>query len=81
MTSAVLGNINDLFNPLANNRNLNRAMGDAFLNIVISRDNILEDTLNALVSEKVVDNLNKPLRVVFKNEPAIDEGGVQKEFF
>lgn len=34
-----------------------------------------------MVSEKVVNNLNRPLRVIFKNEPAIDEGGVQKEFF
>jgi hypothetical protein len=30
-----------------------------------------------------VDNqvIRKPLRVYFQNEPAIDEGGVKKEFF
>lgn len=50
--------------------------------IKIRRDNILEDSLNALLTEDAHNNLSKkPLRVIFVGEPAIDEGGVKKEFF
>jgi len=38
--------------------------------------------LNALLTEDAYKNLSKkPLRVIFVGEPAIDEGGVKKEFF
>mmetsp|Transcript_6557 Transcript_6557/g.10535 ORF Transcript_6557/g.10535 Transcript_6557/m.10535 type:complete len:123 (-) Transcript_6557:799-1167(-) len=79
--SALLSNLGDLFDPNAANRNLNRAIGNMHLNITVSRDNILEDALNQLDSEKAHQNINRPLRVIFRGEPAIDEGGVQKEFF
>jgi len=57
-------------------------MGTAHFVIKIRRENILEDSLNALLTEDAYNNLNKkPLRVIFVGEPAIDEGGVKKEFF
>lgn len=57
-------------------------MGAAHFVIKIHRDNILEDSLNALLTEDAYNNLSKkPLRVIFVGEPAIDEGGVKKEFF
>jgi ubiquitin-protein ligase E3 A len=35
-----------------------------------------------LVGENIsTDQIKKPMRVVFENEPAIDEGGVKKEYF
>jgi hypothetical protein len=49
------------------------------LYLEINRETILEDTLNSLIREGI--NLRKPLRIKFINEPAVDEGGVQKEFF
>lgn len=45
----------------------------------MNRETILEDTLNSLIREGI--NLRKPLRIKFIGEPAVDEGGVQKEFF
>ena len=50
-----------------------------YLRFPVSRENIIEDTLNNLISEDV--NLKKQLRVSFKGEFGQDEGGVQKEFF
>jgi ubiquitin-protein ligase E3 A len=51
----------------------------AYLFLEISRETIIEDTLNSLVREDV--NLRKPLRIKFIGELGVDEGGVQKEFF
>ena len=45
----------------------------------VRRDHILDDTLNVIVKPNL--NYQKPLRVIFKGEPGIDEGGVRKEFF
>ncbi len=50
-----------------------------YLLFEVSRENILDDTLNVIVRPNI--NFKKPLRVVFKGEPGIDEGGVRKEFF
>jgi hypothetical protein len=50
--------------------------------VKVRRDFILEDSLNALVKENnSLNELRKPMRVQFVGEPAIDEGGVIKEFF
>ena len=50
-----------------------------YLLFEVRRDNILDDTLNIIVKPNI--NLTKPMRVIFKGEPGIDEGGVRKEFF
>jgi len=50
-----------------------------YLVVHISRDELIEDALNILVNAG--KDLKKPLKVKFKGEPGIDEGGVQKEFF
>jgi len=50
----------------------------------ITRENILEDSLQKLVKVKLVDSkdpLKLPLMIRFANEPGIDEGGVRKEYF
>ena len=45
----------------------------------VSRENIIDDTLNQLVYNE--QDLKKPLKVQFIGEEGVDEGGVQKEFF
>ena len=63
---------------------LNSIFAAAHFTIKIRRDNLLEDSLNNLVnrdSDTLQKVITKPLRVVFENEPAIDEGGVKKEYF
>jgi ubiquitin-protein ligase E3 A len=45
----------------------------------VRRENLLEDTLQALVSGD--NNLKMQLRVQFIGEDGVDEGGVKKEFF
>ena len=49
------------------------------LMLKISRDNIVEETMNFVHYSEV--NLRKPLRVKFIGEDGVDEGGVKKEFF
>lgn len=66
-------------NWLQNIYNANLNADFAYLYIEIERNQIILDTLNALVREDV--NFRKPLKVKFVNEPGIDEGGVKKEFF
>ena len=64
--------------------NLNNLFASAHFSIKIRRNNLLEDSLNNLVnrdSETLNKVITKPLRVVFEGEPAIDEGGVKKEYF
>ncbi|KAI8797509.1 E3 ubiquitin-protein ligase HERC4 isoform X1 [Biomphalaria glabrata] len=46
----------------------------------VSRNTIVQDTLNELHSKHSAD-LKKPLKVIFLGEEAVDEGGVRKEFF
>lgn len=63
---------------------LNSIFAAAHFTIKIRRDHLLEDSLNNLVnrdSESLSKVICKPLRVVFEGEPAIDEGGVKKEYF
>ncbi|KAJ1478635.1 hypothetical protein T484DRAFT_2929590 [Baffinella frigidus] len=53
-----------------------------YLILRVRRDNLIRDTLlqiSALQHEH--EDLKKPLKVIFKGEEGIDEGGVQKEFF
>lgn len=50
-----------------------------YLMFEVSRENILDDALRIISKPGI--NFQKPLRVVFKGEPGIDEGGVRKEFF
>lgn len=50
-----------------------------YLVVEVARDTLIEDSLNCLVNSG--KNLQKPLKVRFKGEPGVDEGGVQKEFF
>lgn len=47
----------------------------------VSRKNIVEDALTYLVKKKAQKNLKKTLKVTFKGEQGIDEGGLTKEFF
>lgn len=47
--------------------------------VEVGRDSLIEDALNTLVNAG--KSLKKKLRVKFKGEPGVDEGGVQKEFF
>jgi hypothetical protein len=55
---------------------------DMYLCIVVDRATLLRDTFQEIALLKNPDmELKKPLRVAFRNEPAIDEGGVQREFF
>lgn len=66
-----------LINPFNNQLHLDENF--AYLFIPVSRETIIEDTLNCLVREDV--NFRKPLRIKFVGELGVDEGGVQKEFF
>lgn len=50
----------------------------------VNRANILDESLQKIVNVKLVDGkdqLKLPLTVRFMNEPAIDQGGVTKEYF
>jgi hypothetical protein len=55
---------------------------DIFLVLFVERPTLLMDTFRSIAQLKNPDlELKKPLKVVFKGEPAVDEGGVQREFF
>ena len=51
-----------------------------FFVMLIDREKILQTTLSQIMAESD-EGLTKPLRVIFINEEAIDEGGVRKELF
>uniref|UniRef100_A0A915KJE7 HECT-type E3 ubiquitin transferase n=1 Tax=Romanomermis culicivorax TaxID=13658 RepID=A0A915KJE7_ROMCU len=51
-----------------------------YLVLTVSRNNLVQDTINQLLSFPPND-LKKPLKVVFRGEEADDAGGVRKEFF
>lgn len=51
-----------------------------FFVMYIDREKLLQTALQQIMTASDND-LIKPLRVVFINEEAIDEGGVRKEFF
>jgi ubiquitin-protein ligase E3 A len=54
-----------------------------FLLLRIDRENLIDDTLAQLeaIAELNPIDLRKQLRIEFKEEEGIDEGGLQKEFF
>ncbi|KAK4533821.1 hypothetical protein CCYA_CCYA19G4703 [Cyanidiococcus yangmingshanensis] len=52
---------------------------DTFCVLSVRRDHIVSDTL-ACISTMDTRDLLKPLRVEFIGEPAVDEGGVRKEY-
>lgn len=53
---------------------------DVQLYLDVSRDNLIEDTLNQ-ISRLSTDKLTLKLNVVFKGEQGVDAGGVSREFF
>jgi|694.fasta_scaffold148099_2 hypothetical protein len=65
--------------------NMRRNLKDATQYLIeVNRENILDESLQKIVNVKLVENrdpLKLPLSVRFKNEPAIDVGGVTKEYF
>ncbi|KAK7873892.1 hypothetical protein R5R35_005749 [Gryllus longicercus] len=52
----------------------------AFLELTVSRENIVADTVREL-SKYDKNDLKKPLKITFFGEEAEDAGGVRKEFF
>eukprot|EP00929_Paragymnodinium_shiwhaense_P096629 TRINITY_DN58275_c0_g2_i1.p1 TRINITY_DN58275_c0_g2~~TRINITY_DN58275_c0_g2_i1.p1 ORF type:complete len:1321 (-),score=157.79 TRINITY_DN58275_c0_g2_i1:377-4339(-) len=61
--------------------NTGRTNAAAFYFILsVSRRNLLRDTFSQMYSASPVD-LRRPLRVEFRGEEAVDEGGVMREFF
>ena len=56
------------------------ALSHPFFVMLIDREKILQTTLSQIMAESD-EGLTKPLRVIFMNEEAIDEGGVRKELF
>jgi hypothetical protein len=55
---------------------------DIFLIVQVGRDTILLDTFQAIAHLKEPEmELKKPLKIIFRDEPGVDEGGVQREFF
>jgi len=53
-----------------------------YLILKVRREHIIRDTLLQISAvAHGGDDLKKPLKVIFKGEEGIDEGGVQKEFF
>ncbi|KAM3967385.1 HECT and RLD domain containing E3 ubiquitin ligase 4 [Aphomia sociella] len=53
---------------------------DQFLNLTVSRNHIVRDTM-LQISSHDSSQLKKPLRIAFEGEEAEDAGGVKKEFF
>lgn len=55
---------------------------DLFFILKVDRKNMVMDTFQQIAMLKDPDmDLKKPLKVVFKDEPGVDEGGLQREFF
>lgn len=50
------------------------------LKLKVDRENIVNDTLYQLMDCSEED-FKKPLKIAFKGEYGVDEGGVKKEFF
>lgn len=59
--------------------NLQTAGEDDFVNLLISRKNILSNTLRAI--ERKTFSFFKPVHVSFSGEEAVDAGGPRREFF
>lgn len=45
----------------------------------VRRESLIKDTLDQLHKSKV--NFKRPMKIKFRNEQGVDEGGVKKEFF
>ena len=77
-----LENINSQQNSLQDSffRALFVGMVEPFFDIEIRREFIYEDTISILLNKSPVD-FKKQLRVKFKGEEGLDQGGVTKEFF
>lgn len=54
--------------------------GEWYLILEVDRNNLIRDTLAHLQTKNGSD-FKKPLKIKFKNEDGVDEGGVKKEFF
>jgi ubiquitin-protein ligase E3 A len=52
----------------------------AIFELAVRRDHLLEDTIS-IIRRVSDDALKQMLRVTFRDEPAIDAGGVQREYF
>lgn len=52
----------------------------AFLNLMVHRSSLMEDTLNE-IAQKKTSALRRKLRVTFIDEPGFDRGGLTKEWF
>lgn len=72
MNSAFQQNLVSAFIPVAPT--------NPFLVLYVTRDNLLQETINQL-SKYDQQDLKKPLKVIFHGEDAVDAGGVRKEFF
>jgi hypothetical protein len=53
---------------------------EGHIELIIRREHILEDSVNGLHDVPVV-SLNQSMRIKFKGEPAIDAGGLEREWF
>ena len=75
-----------LFNTSAKNEiiklfNIRKQRSGFKLNLTLNirRDHLIEDTLNEIANPEL--NLQSKLRIKFKGEQGVDQGGVSKEFF
>jgi hypothetical protein len=59
---------------------LTPAWSDGHIHLVIRRDHLLLDSVNAIMSLGM-DDLRKPWRMEFLGEPGVDIGGVTREWF
>jgi hypothetical protein len=51
------------------------------LDLVVRREHLVEDALVQLTRNSAIKNLKNSLRIQFRGEPGMDEGGLTKEFF
>ena len=75
---------NEAAKIISRDRDRDRDFLDIFLNkclliLNVRRERLIEDTLNEVAKPNL--NLRNELKVKFKNEQGVDEGGVRKEFF
>jgi hypothetical protein len=61
---------------MATNHSIRKSL---YLQVNINRNNILEDSINKLISTSL--NYKNPLKVKFLGEDGDDAGGVKKEYF
>eukprot|EP00397_Hematodinium_sp_SG-2012_P000918 GEMP01000919.1.p1 GENE.GEMP01000919.1~~GEMP01000919.1.p1 ORF type:complete len:1187 (+),score=222.50 GEMP01000919.1:256-3816(+) len=54
--------------------------GDIYFVVDIRRDHILEDAVTSF-ARAAPDQMRRPLKIRFRDEEGVDEGGVQREFF